>query len=104
MAKLSQIADDIARMAGQPRDDTHDHLLAYVAERLSILSYDGVEAPSSELAHLASMVRNLIPPLTCRWCGKGLDAKHYFWGLGAAFCSPTCRDEALDPSPESEAV
>lgn len=98
MCKVAEAALDAAMLADQTQDA--DATIAFVAERLSILSHDGVTAPSSELASLAQKLRALITPPTCRWCGRPVSTLKSYWGLGAVFCSLSCRDEALSPAPE----
>lgn len=102
MCKVAEAAYDAALLDDQPHDA--DATIAYVAERLSILSYDGVTAPSTGLARLAEMLRALITPPTCRWCGKPVSVRKSYWGLGAVFCSQSCRDEALTPAPDDEVL
>lgn len=101
MSKVAEAAYDAATLVDWQRADA-DATIAFVAERLSILSYTDITAPSHELARLAGMLRTLIVPPTCRWCGKPVQASKSYWGLGAVFCSPACRDEALVP-PTDEA-
>lgn len=93
MGRVAEAAYDAALLDDQPDSDA---VILRVAERLSILGFD---QQSCELAQLAAELRSLVAAPTCRWCGKVVNARKSYWGLGAVFCSSGCRDEALTPEP-----
>lgn len=99
MSKVAEAAYDAALFDGP---DNRDEVIAQVAERLSVLGFD---QESTELAHLAALLRGLIDQPKCNWCGALVPWGKSYHALGGTFCSRQHMDEALAPDdpPEQEA-
>lgn len=72
-------------------DPQRDAEILRIAERLSNL---GHTYESAELAQHAFDLRVLVISPACRWCGSPLNVAKPNYGLGAMFCSATCREVA----------
>ena len=80
-------------------DPQRDAEILRVAERLSILGHN---YESAELAQHAFDLRVLVISPACRWCGSALDVTTPNYGLGAMFCSTTCREVAFLSAAQSD--
>lgn len=89
---MSRMAERAYHLHGMTSDADWMPTVMHAIERLDLLA---VALPSDDCTEIATLLRGLFAPPTCRNCGVRVDPDKSYYAQRAVFCSIACREECL---------